>query len=45
MPGRDSMPSIPPDLRRYAMGDVTFLGLGLLGFGLLILYVKLAGRR
>jgi len=27
------------------MGDVTFLGLGLLGFGLLILYVKLAGRR
>lgn len=45
MPSRDSMPSTPPDLRSHAMGDVTFLGLGLLGFGLLILYVKLAGRR
>jgi hypothetical protein len=36
---------IPPDQRSHAMGDVTSLGLGLLGFGLLILYVKLAGRR
>lgn len=39
------IPSIPTDLRSHAMGDVIFLGLGLLGFGLLILYVKLAGRR